>query len=205
MRPRLLALDYDGTLADDGGISPPTLEALAEAKRAGFLLGLVTGRPHDELLGICPEIGLFDLVVDENGSVLHFPGTGEVEDLGPSPPERFAEELGRRGERLRLAHRGTPDGPPQEPLRSPRPAELRPGNGGRRRHRRGRGRRPPAPAPGQVAACAGRGERTGQQTVRGTPLRGAERQGMARPRRLPGAGVPADCRHGGSVLLLPLE
>ncbi|MGB2754236.1 MAG: HAD family hydrolase [Phycisphaerae bacterium] len=96
MRPRLLALDYDGTLADDGGISPATLEALAEAKRAGFLLGLVTGRPHDELLGICPEIGLFDLVVDENGSVLHFPGTGEVEDLGPSPPERFAEELVRR-------------------------------------------------------------------------------------------------------------
>jgi hypothetical protein len=54
-----------------------------EAKRAGFLLGLVTGRPHDELLGICPEIGLFDLVVDENGSVLHFPGTGAVEDLRP--------------------------------------------------------------------------------------------------------------------------
>ena len=96
MRPRLLALDYDGTLAEDGAISPPTLEALAKAKRAGFLLGLVTGRPHEELLGICPEIGLFDLVVDENGSVLHFPGTGEVEDLGPSPPERFAEELGRR-------------------------------------------------------------------------------------------------------------
>ncbi len=96
MRPRLLALDYDGTLAEDGAISPPTLEALAKAKRAGFLLGLVTGRPHDELLGICPEIGLFDLVVDENGSVLHFPGTGKVEDLGPAPPERFAEELGRR-------------------------------------------------------------------------------------------------------------
>jgi len=96
MRPRLIAFDYDGTLAEDGAISPPTLEALAEAKRAGFLLGLVTGRPHDELLGICPEIGLFDLVVDENGSVLHFPATGEVEDLGPSPPERFSEELGRR-------------------------------------------------------------------------------------------------------------
>ena len=70
--------------------------ASEEAKRAGFLLGLVTGRPHDELLGICPEIGLFDLVVDENGSVLHFPGTGAVEDLGPSLPERFSEELARR-------------------------------------------------------------------------------------------------------------
>ena len=96
MRPRLIAFDYDGTLADDGGISPATRQALQEAKRAGFLLGLVTGRPHDELLGICPEIGLFDLVVDENGSVLHFPGTGEVEALGPAPPERFAEELVRR-------------------------------------------------------------------------------------------------------------
>ena len=83
MRPRLIAFDYDGTLAEDGVISPVTREALQEAKRAGFLLGLVTGRPHDELLGICPEIGLFDLVVDENGSVLHFPGTGAVEDLRP--------------------------------------------------------------------------------------------------------------------------
>ena len=92
---RMLAFDYDGTLAEDGAISPPTLEALAGAKRAGFLLGLVTGRPHEELLGICPEIGLFDLVVDENGSVLHFPATGKLEDLGLAPPERFAEELGR--------------------------------------------------------------------------------------------------------------
>ena len=94
---QMLAFDYDGTLAEDGAIEPATLAALEEAKRAGFLLGLVTGRPHEELLGICPEIGLFDLVVDENGAVLHFPGTGEVQDLGPAPPERFAEELGRRG------------------------------------------------------------------------------------------------------------
>jgi len=34
---RMLAFDYDGTLA-----------ALEEAKRAGFLLGLVTGRPRKE-------------------------------------------------------------------------------------------------------------------------------------------------------------
>jgi len=93
---RMLAFDYDGTLADDGGISPATRQTLQEAKRAGFLLGLVTGRPHDELLGICPEIGLFDLVVDENGSVLYFPATGVVENLGRAPPERFTEELGRQ-------------------------------------------------------------------------------------------------------------
>jgi len=90
---RILAFDYDGTLAEDGAILPTILATLEEAKRAGFLLGLVTGRPHDELLGICPAIGLFDLVVDENGSVLYFPGTGlaaGLERLGVSASETVA-------------------------------------------------------------------------------------------------------------------
>jgi hypothetical protein len=102
MRPRLIAFDYDGTLAEDGVILPATLEALGDAKRAGFLLGLVTGRPHDELVTLCPDLGLFDLVVDENGSVLHFPATGEVEDLGRAPPPEFAAELARRSVRFSL-------------------------------------------------------------------------------------------------------
>ncbi len=102
MRPRLIAFDFDGTLAEDGVIRPATLAALADAKRAGFRLAIVTGRPHDELVSLCPDLGLFDLVVDENGSVLYFPATGEVQDLGPAPPPRFAAELARREVRFGL-------------------------------------------------------------------------------------------------------
>jgi len=102
MRPRLIAFDYDGTLAEDGIIRPATVAALADAKRAGFRLAIVTGRPHDELLALCPDLGLFDLVVDENGAVLYFPATGAVEDLGPAPPPQFAAELARREVRFSL-------------------------------------------------------------------------------------------------------
>ena len=47
---RMLAFDYDETLAVDGVIQPPAGEALAEAKAAGWRLALVTGRPHEDLL-----------------------------------------------------------------------------------------------------------------------------------------------------------
>ena len=102
MRPRLIAFDYDGTLAEDGVIRPATLAALADAKAAGLRLAIVTGRPHDELVSLCPDLDLFDLVVDENGAVLYFPATGEVADLGPAPPPEFIAELARREVRFGL-------------------------------------------------------------------------------------------------------
>ncbi|MFB0546703.1 MAG: HAD family hydrolase [Anaerolineae bacterium] len=93
----MLACDYDGTIASDGVISLNAEQALIEVKRAGLLLGLVTGRRFENLLNVCPQIKLFDLVVAENGAVLHLPASGEVEDLAGSPPPRFMEELARRG------------------------------------------------------------------------------------------------------------
>ena len=94
---RMLAFDYDETLAVDGAIQPPAGEALAEAKAAGWRLALVTGRPHEDLLERCPLVGLFDVVVDENGAVLYLPAAGMVEELVERPDGRLRAELGRRG------------------------------------------------------------------------------------------------------------
>lgn len=45
-----LATDYDGTLARNGRVDAPTIEALQEVKRSGRKLILVTGRDLPDLL-----------------------------------------------------------------------------------------------------------------------------------------------------------
>ncbi len=94
---RMLAFDHDETLAVDGTIQPRTVAALAAAKKAGWLLAMVTGRSHQRILEICPCVDLFDLIVDENGAVLYSPATGEVEDLAAAPDGRLREHLEHRG------------------------------------------------------------------------------------------------------------
>lgn len=94
---RMLAFDYDETLAAEGVLKPETAAALAEARKAGWLLALVTGRPHQELLGLCPAPALFDLVVDENGGVIHLAASGRTEELAARPDPRLREELRRQG------------------------------------------------------------------------------------------------------------
>ncbi|HEY6329989.1 MAG TPA: HAD family hydrolase, partial [Blastocatellia bacterium] len=94
---RMLACDYDRTLATDAVMTSEPLKALAELKEAGWLSGLVTGRELQDLLNICIDIRLFDLVVAENGAVLYLPHTREAIDLAPPPPAEFLKELGKRG------------------------------------------------------------------------------------------------------------
>ena len=55
MRYHVLAADYDGTLADDGRVDAPTLEALRRLADTGRKLVLVTGRQLDDLLAVFPE------------------------------------------------------------------------------------------------------------------------------------------------------
>jgi len=94
---RALAFDYDETLATAGAIRGPTEEALAAARDAGWRLVLVTGRPHEELLEVCPQVALFDMVIDENGALLHLPRGGAVEELAAPPDGRLRQELRRLG------------------------------------------------------------------------------------------------------------
>ena len=78
---RVLATDFDGTLAHNGTVNAATLQAVQQLKQAGFRLILVTGRELNELMAIFPEISWFDLAVMENGGVLYYPLPGDMEAL----------------------------------------------------------------------------------------------------------------------------
>ncbi len=94
---RALATDYDGTLAHDGKVTDATLQAMERLKQAGFKLILVTGRELNDLIATFPQIGLFDLMVMENGAVLYEPATGNTELLGALPPPEFITRLIEKG------------------------------------------------------------------------------------------------------------
>lgn len=91
-----LATDYDGTLAQDGHVTPETLDALHRLQASGRTLILVTGRELPELQAAFPELNLFDVVVAENGALLYWPKEEREEVLGEPPPVEFISEITRR-------------------------------------------------------------------------------------------------------------
>ena len=91
-----LATDYDGTLAEDGVVAEPTLQALRLLKQSGRKLILVSGRELPDLRRVFADLDLFDLAVLENGALLVDPATREEVALGGGPPALFVEELQRR-------------------------------------------------------------------------------------------------------------
>jgi len=94
---RVLATDYDGTLATHGLVGPSTRDALRRLKPAGWRLVMVTGRVMPELMEAFPQLELFDLVVAENGALLHRPRDGEERLLADAPPASFVDALRGRG------------------------------------------------------------------------------------------------------------
>jgi hydroxymethylpyrimidine pyrophosphatase-like HAD family hydrolase len=94
---RALATDYDGTLAHDGRVDPPTIDALARARDNGLRLIMVTGRELDDLLKTLPHTPMFDRVVAENGAVLYDPDKRESLTIAAPPPHALVETLARRG------------------------------------------------------------------------------------------------------------
>jgi hydroxymethylpyrimidine pyrophosphatase-like HAD family hydrolase len=88
-----LATDYDGTLASEGRVSPPTLAALRRARENGRRLILVTGRTLDDLLHAFPEYAVFDRIVAENGALVFCPETREERVLGEPPPPSLLGRL----------------------------------------------------------------------------------------------------------------
>jgi HAD superfamily hydrolase (TIGR01484 family) len=92
-----LATDYDETLASNGAVAPRTLQALKRLRASGRKLLLVTGRELDDLLRVCPDVGLFDCVIVENGAVLYDPSNRKITAQAPPPPERVVQALRKRG------------------------------------------------------------------------------------------------------------
>jgi len=97
MRYHVLACDYDGTIAHHGRVDDETIAALGRLRDTGRRLILVTGRELQDLLAVCPHVGLFDRVVAENGAVVYCPATREEKLLGEPPPEPFVRALRERG------------------------------------------------------------------------------------------------------------
>lgn len=97
MRFRLLACDYDRTIATEGVVGESVQLALRSVRDSGRLLVLVTGRTMAELLDVFTELTLFDRIVVENGAVLFDPEREVERQLcAPVPPD-LLQELRRRG------------------------------------------------------------------------------------------------------------
>lgn len=96
MHYRVLATDYDGTLATEGQVTASSIAALQRWRDSGRWLVLVTGRTLESLRQVFPRVDLFDRVVAENGATLWWPGS-EERLLAPSPPVTFVEALRARG------------------------------------------------------------------------------------------------------------
>lgn len=92
-----LALDYDGTIAVDGHFDSAVREAVADARRRGIVVILVTGRRLEDLRRAAGDLTCFDAVVAENGAVVEFPSSGRHVSLGHAPRAVLLDELRRRG------------------------------------------------------------------------------------------------------------
>ena len=93
----VLAIDFDGTIATNDVLNPDVRLALAELRRRGIVVILVTGRILEDLRRICGDLYFLDAVVGENGAALEFPATGYSMTLAPPPSEALLAELRAAG------------------------------------------------------------------------------------------------------------
>jgi hydroxymethylpyrimidine pyrophosphatase-like HAD family hydrolase len=96
MRLRVIATDFDGTIARDDVLDASVREAIANARKRGVLVVIVTGRILSELRSVAGCLDFVDGVVAENGAVVALPN-GHVTLLGEPPPICLIEKLTQRG------------------------------------------------------------------------------------------------------------
>ncbi len=96
MRLRVIATDYDGTIAKDGALDPRVRTAIAEARKRGVLVVIVTGRILSELRNVAGCLDFVDGIVAENGAVVAL-SSGHTTLLGAPPPMCLIEKLTERG------------------------------------------------------------------------------------------------------------
>jgi len=90
---KALAVDYDGTIAENGRISANTEAALQSLREAGFRLILVSGRRLENIQRVCDVLPLFDAVILENGALAYCPLTHDQRLLAPPVDQDFLTEL----------------------------------------------------------------------------------------------------------------
>jgi len=97
VRFKVLALDYDGTVAQADTLDPQVREALDDLRRQDIVVVLVTGRILEDLRRVAGDLRFVDAVVAENGAVIEFPDTGYMPASSPPPPEAFVQALRHKG------------------------------------------------------------------------------------------------------------
>ena len=97
MKLSVIALDYDGTIADQDRLHPAVRDAIADARTRGITVLLVTGRSLESLRRVAGDLHFVDVVIGENGAVVHFPGNEYTTALAPPVPAALTLELQRRG------------------------------------------------------------------------------------------------------------
>ncbi len=97
MRYGVLAVDYDGTLSEDGRLTDDVRQALDATRAADVVVVLVTGRRLSDLRLVAGDLTFADAVVGENGAVITFPSSGRSLRLHGPPPPAFGDELRARG------------------------------------------------------------------------------------------------------------
>lgn len=96
MKLSAFALDYDGTIAREGIFDADVRQAIAEVRRRGIVVILVTGRRLAHLRQSAGDLNCFDMIVAENGAVLESPATGRHAVVGHPPPALFLAALRQR-------------------------------------------------------------------------------------------------------------
>ena len=96
MKYRILATDYDGTLATHGAVDEATISTLRRAREAGIRLFMVTGREIADLKTVFSHLDLFEQIVAENGALIFDPAHGTEQILAPTPPPEFVKALQER-------------------------------------------------------------------------------------------------------------
>ena len=97
MKLSVIALDYDGTIAQGDRLDPSVRSAIADARTRGITVLLVTGRILSELRRVAGDLHFVDAVVAENGAILHFPDSGHTSSLAPPVSDAFLAEVRARG------------------------------------------------------------------------------------------------------------
>lgn len=96
MKLSVVALDYDGTIAENGTMHDEVTAVVSELRRRGITVVIVTGRRLCDLRAAVGDLRCVDAVIAENGAVFAVPGSGHSTPFGLPPPAHFFETLEQR-------------------------------------------------------------------------------------------------------------
>jgi HAD superfamily hydrolase (TIGR01484 family) len=100
---RVIAVDYDGTIAESDRPNEAVLSAIAELRRRGRRILLCTGRILEELLEVFPDVERhFDAIVAENGAVVAH--KGQIDTQQRQLSSELVESLRAEGIPFRSGH-----------------------------------------------------------------------------------------------------